>query len=401
MSRMFLLDLDGTLLQNDVDRFVSAYLRAFSRLVAPYLNPEHFAAQLMKGTGMMVANRRPDQTLQDAFEAAFFPDLGLERSDFIPLAERFYAEVFPSLQPLTRPVPGAEALLYELNRRGDGLAVATNPLFPQTAIQQRLAWAGVPADCYPYKTITSYENYHFAKPSPLYLAEVLAHLGWPEGEMLVVGNDLEQDILPALSLGLAVFWLDESTSPAPAGLAGRGVLADLLPWLDAAAPQSLQPDFSGLPALLTTLRTTPAALDSWQRSMPPAAWNNRPAAGEWAAVEVLCHLRDVEVEVNLPRLRKILSGSNPFVPGQDPDPWAEQRRYLQQDAAQALAQFCQARVETLELLEALDDEGWQRPARHAILGPTSLREMAGIIASHDRLHIRQVHAVLAQPSRLN
>jgi hypothetical protein len=33
-------------------------------------------------------------------------------------------------------------------------------------------------------------------------------------------------------------------------------------------------------------------------------------------------------------------------------------------------------------------------ARHAILGPTQLREIVGITASHDRLHIQQAYSCI-------
>jgi hypothetical protein len=33
---------------------------------------------------------------------------------------------------------------------------------------------------------------------------------------------------------------------------------------------------------------------------------------------------------------------------------------------------------------------WSRPARHAIFGPTTLQELAGFMAGHDRAHVQQV-----------
>ena len=73
--------------------------------------------------------------------------------------------------------------------------IATNPLFPRTAIYQRLEWAGLPPDKYPFSLIPSYETFHFAKPNPTYFAEFLTISGWPDGPMIMVGNDLEHDIL--------------------------------------------------------------------------------------------------------------------------------------------------------------------------------------------------------------
>ena len=96
----------------------------------------------------------------------------------------------------------------------------------------------------------------------------------------------------------------------------------------------------------------------------------------------------------MPRIQKVLAENNPFVPGRDTDPWAEERKYIQQDGRQALSQFVVQRMKLLDTLNALQPGDWQRMARHAIFGPTPLSELVDIIARHDRLHIRQVKEVI-------
>ena len=93
----------------------------------------------------------------------------------------------------------------------------------------------------------------------------------------------------------------------------------------------------------------------------------------------------------------MLAINNPFIPGQDTDRWAAERQYQLQDCLDAQASFLEARVELLEILEALNDAGWDLPARHAIFGPTRLVELINIIAGHDRLHVRQVLQALRTP----
>jgi hypothetical protein len=97
----------------------------------------------------------------------------------------------------------------------------------------------------------------------------------------------------------------------------------------------------------------------------------------------------VDAEVNLPRLQKFTQESNPFIPAAITDPWAEERQYIHQDGLQALHAFLGNRLQILTLLDSLTAEGWQSPARHTIFGPTTLAEMVGITAGHDRLHIQQ------------
>jgi FMN phosphatase YigB (HAD superfamily) len=392
-----LLDLDDTLLVNDIREFLPAYLKAFSAYAADLVPPEQFVRALLAGTERMAANRRPDCTLREIFDETFFPATRLDRSNFESLAERFYREIFPSLRSLTRPEPAARSLVEQALDRGYELAIATDPLFPLSAIEQRLAWAGLPADVYPFKLIPSYQSMHFSKSETAYFAEILAGMGWPDGPVVMVGDSFERDIIPAQRMGLPAFWINGRAENDHGGNqpSGSGQLGEVLEWIDSMPVSRLTPNFSSPSAILAILRATPAALDSLCRDLPLSAWNQHPEEGEWCLTEIICHLRDVESQVNLPRLKKVLQEVNPFMPGMDTDIWALERNYHDQDGLQALWSFTAARLEVLENLESLPQEAWQRVARHAIFGPTSLEELVGFTTSHDRLHLQQVQRTLA------
>jgi hypothetical protein len=141
---------------------------------------------------------------------------------------------------------------------------------------------------------------------------------------------------------------------------------------------------------MAILRATPATL----RTLYTRAGNDKLAVRQqpdaWCPTEVVCHLRDVEGEVNLPRLQLVLRGGNPFIPGRDTDQWAESRDYIHQDGWQALEEFTRRRMALLSYLVELSPEAWELPARHAIFGPTTLQELVKFIVDHDRLHIQQV-----------
>ena len=393
---LLLLDLDDTLLGNAMPDFLPAYLKGLAGRMASVADPQKLVSTLLKATDWMVEDPRPDRTLEQKFDTVFFPGLDLNRPEVQHLIDTFYREDFPHLAALTRPVPGAGDVIAQALARGEGVAVATNPLFPRTAILQRLGWAGLSPESVPFVLIPSYETFHFAKPNPAYYAEFLAQCGWPEGPVVMVGDDPEMDIEPARSLGLAVFWIAEakSTWPGPGPEPPRGRLHDLLSWLEQQSTAYLMPDFKRPEAWQAILRATPAALSTIVATATPAETAHQPSPGEWSAGAVLCHLRDVEREVNLPRLRMILQTSNPFIPGEDTDRWAAERNYALQDCLQALQAFIQARIELLALLDGTVETDWERPARHAIFGPTCLGEMVDIITGHDRLHIRQLFQAL-------
>lgn len=395
MSLTLLLDLDDTLLVNDIREFLPKYLKAFAVFAADVLPPDRFISSLMAATDRMMANRRPDCTLREIFEEAFYPAVRLSPAAFEPLAERFYREVFPSLQPLTRPNPATAGLIDQAMQRGYGLVVATDPLFPRTAIEQRLAWAGLPPQEYPFLVVPSYESMHFSKSDPAYYAEILSSAGWPEGPIVMVGDALDRDIRPAQLMGLPAYWVSGQSETIDGGPPrGSGGLGELLAWIDSIPPEKLIPNGTYPAAMLANLRSTPAVLDSLCRDLPPTTWAFHPLEGEWCLNEILCHLRDVETQVNLPRLHQLLKEVNPFMPGMDTDAWAVERNYHDQDGQKALRSFMAARMEMLDILESLPEETWQRVARHAIFGPTTLAELIGFTTSHDRLHVQQAQRTL-------
>ena len=344
----------------------------------------------------MAQNQNPDCLLKEVFDDRFFPAIGMQTADLNSVISSFYSNVFPTLKDMTGVRPAAIALVKEAVSRDYRVVIATNPLFPLTAIEQRLEWAGLSPAEYPFSLIPSYENMHFAKPNPAYLAELLALLGWPEVPAVMVGNNLKSDIDCARRLGLPSFHILEETngSEVQSERHATGGLSQIIPWIDSTPAELLAPDFSSPTAMLAILRSTPAAISSLSQPLSANTWSQRAATGEWCLTEIVCHLRDVEAEVNLPRLQKVISESNPFIPGQDTDRWAEERSYINHNGRQALAHYTVSRKKLLDILSSLSEDAWQRPVRHAIFGPTTLHELVSIIAGHDRLHVRQFHTTL-------
>ena len=397
MSLILLLDLDDTLLKNSMADFLPAYLRAVSTSLADYVEPSTVVNALLAGTEEMLGNQDPDCTLADVFYPIFYQAIQQNPQVIDPAIDRFYRDVFPQLKSLTRPIPQAVRMVESAFARGFRVAIATAPLFPRQAILQRLAWAGFTPEKHPFALIPSVEDFHFAKPNPAFLAELLAQLGWPEDGALMVGNDVKDDIGAANGLGLPSYWIRTDGYPPPDGEAqptASGSHEDLIAWLDSTPAEQLQLDYHKPEAMLAILRATPAALNTLSRNIPGSFWSERPSLTEWSLAEITCHLRDVDVELNLPRLDKVTQQSNPFLPGMDTDRWADERNYLQQDGRSALQHFTQARIKLVNLLEGLSADDWQRPARHAIFGPTSLQELVSFIVGHDRLHVRQAYGVI-------
>ena len=402
MTLTLLFDLDDTLLDSNMDNFIPVYFQTLGKEMTPFVDPEQMLKQLMVGTDVMLQHDDPTETLGQAFDRNFYPYLGVDRSILDPEIVRFYAEVFPTLSYLTKPHPEAVELIQWAVEQGYRIAIATNPLFPQAAVLHRLRWAGLEPDDYPFEVIPSFERFHFSKPNPAYLAEVMGQMGFPDGPILMIGDDPVRDVVAAEELGVAMYWIADKDARLPderKPLAGQGRIGDLRAWLDTVEPETLLPNHQSRTAIVAMAKAIPAILRSLLTDIPSDLWSYRASPDEWCLNEILGHLRDVEREVNLPRIKTFLNEGNPFIKADDTDVWAAERGYALEDGYKTLQDFVVARVETLAAIRALSDEDWQRTGRHAIFGPITLQEQLAFMTEHDRVHIRQVYDVLKQAVR--
>lgn len=229
--KALLLDLDDTLIDNPMDTFIPAYFQALKEWVAEVVPPERFIAELVAATRAMSRNDGAGPTNEEVFAAAFYPALGVPRAELEPLLDRFYREAFPRLAPLTAPRAAAPRILEWALARGLQVVIATNPLFPRTAIEQRMAWGGIGVERFPYALVTSYENCRATKSHPAYYREILAVLGRRPEECLMVGDRWDWDVACAGAAGIPAFWIAAPAAEAPAAgpePVGRGSLDDFL-----------------------------------------------------------------------------------------------------------------------------------------------------------------------------
>jgi FMN phosphatase YigB (HAD superfamily) len=402
MPLTLLFDLDDTLLDNDQNAFFAAFYTTLSASLSAHASPEQIARGMQSGIQAMFLNDDPARTLADAFFQHFQAEVPVADPQALRAdVDTYYQEVYPTLSAHTLPRPAAVELMDWAFARGYRVAIMTNPVFSAFAVEERLRWAGLAPEKYDFELVTSNESFHFVK-SPAYFAEVMARLGWPDEPTVVVGDDLYLDVKPARALGLAVYHVTSAPTMAdvsPAIANGSGGIGALQGWLQSSDLSLFKPAPTSPEAIVATLLATPAGLAGLVAGLTPEHWMRGSGSEEWGLTEIICHLRDVDAEVNLPRVEALLRESNPFIPGQETNGWAEQRDYAHQDGRDALRQFTETRTQMVRKLSALGPQDWQRRARHSVFGPTDLRELAGISAEHDRSHIRQAFQLLPQRDR--
>jgi len=144
---------------------------------------------------------------------------------------------------------------------------------------------------------------------------------------------------------------------------------------------------------LVRMRRTPDDLAAAIRGRGDVALSRRPDEKNWAATEVVCHLRDTE-ELFMTRFQTILAMDEPRFFPLDPDRWAEERQYLRCDPDHALRAFRRRRQESLDVLAGLTPDQWTRGGVHPVRGRMTVRDFVTLMAWHDDNHLDQLRRAL-------
>ena len=138
--KAILFDLDGTLLPMDYDEFSKGYFHLLSKVVAPYgYEKEPFLSAMMQGVASMVKNNGEVPNC-DRFWETFSGLLDPEIYNLIPVFDDFYETDFNKTASLTQPNPLAKEAVRIAGEKAEAVVLATNPLFPISAVTSRLSW---------------------------------------------------------------------------------------------------------------------------------------------------------------------------------------------------------------------------------------------------------------------
>lgn len=207
MIKAILFDLDGTLLSVDNDRLTERYFSLLTeKLCRNGYGQTSFAKAMWEGIGAMMKNSGSftnEQVFWDTFSSA----LGKAPKEDIEVFEDFYENEFKEVKTVCGFDERAGATVRALKAQGFRLALATQPVFPFVATEQRAAWAGTPVS--EFELVTSYESSRFCKPNTEYYLNIANALGVEPQECLMVGNDTVDDMSAALC-GMKVFLLTDN-----------------------------------------------------------------------------------------------------------------------------------------------------------------------------------------------
>ena len=143
------------------------------------------------------------------------------------------------------------------------------------------------------------------------------------------------------------------------------------------------------------LEAMPAFVAAAVEAAAPDALVFRPGPEEFSLLEQACHLRDLEREGYLVRVRRMLTEREPDLEPFDGAAVAANRKYLEQDAKLAAQDFAAARRELTGLLAPLTEEDLARRARFDG-EPITFRGLVEMILEHDRGHRDEIERLLAR-----
>lgn len=202
-----LFDLDGTLLPMDQDEFVKTYFGFLAKHLAPRgYESDKLRKVFWAGVSAMVTNDG-SVTNEEIFWNVFIKAYGEDSIKDKEYINEFYKNEFNKVKAVCGFKKEAKEIVELIKKKGRIPVLATNPLFPHTATENRMRWAGLePSDFAEY---TTYENCHYCKPNPKYYEEILQKLDLKPEECVMIGNDFEEDIAPTEKLGMSGFLLTD------------------------------------------------------------------------------------------------------------------------------------------------------------------------------------------------
>ena len=188
-----LFDLDGTLFPISNEKFEKVYLQSIAAKFAPYVEPKHLLKSMWESLAVMMQDMT-DARNDEVFYRAFAERIGADLVEQLkPEFDAYYLNEFNILRDYlddNNEMIEAVALLKD---KGYPLVIATNPMFPPTAVEQRIRFSGLRPEDFLY--VSNFEKHTRTKPNPAFYLEVCAQTNLDPAQCLMIGNDMFEDVV--------------------------------------------------------------------------------------------------------------------------------------------------------------------------------------------------------------
>jgi hypothetical protein len=149
--------------------------------------------------------------------------------------------------------------------------------------------------------------------------------------------------------------------------------------------------------LKTKIQSARAKFLALLDGLDETTWEWEPGDGRWSVRLTVAHVGSAQWD-HLEVVKRLLAGEPTAMPEFDLDTWnaASVAKRMDWTPERILADLEAAHLETMSLLDALDDDQLQVTGLHPALGSISVGQVLKIIALHDGLHRRDVLRLLRE-----
>ena len=140
--------------------------------------------------------------------------------------------------------------------------------------------------------------------------------------------------------------------------------------------------------LFSGLRNAPRQLKKDMSAIVDAFMPMKP--GEWNLHQIVFHIRDVNAEVYLPRLKRIVEGWNPAFENFDGEQWMTTHYDAGENLDDMVNELTLQCEEIADWLESLPETDWERAGTHPSPGTHTLEWWADLTLKHIEEHLAQV-----------
>ncbi len=194
MLRAVLFDLDNTLILFEEVKFVDGYYPRLAARFEGFFPDGQFARRLMNAT-IRLRNNDGSTVNRELFIRTLCDGLKINRDDVWARFEQFFSLDFDVFRDTVLATPGVGDVFRHVKESGLKLVVATNPIWPLSVQQKRIAWAGVGDTT--VDLITHIDNMSYCKPQLGYFRQICRMIDVVPAECLMVGDDPANDMVAA------------------------------------------------------------------------------------------------------------------------------------------------------------------------------------------------------------
>lgn len=190
-----LFDFDNTLLLMNENKFVMKYASKLAkRFEDIFPSTEVFIHHLLEGTKCMITKKGDENNVTKFFEyfSNYCGDLSYD--EVYNRFYDFYDVEFNEVKEITSAHPIAKKLIQIASKNYE-IVIATNPLFPEVAMRNRLDWVEILEywENGSISLVTHAELFSKSKPQLEYYQEILKIINKTAEECLMIGNDYYND----------------------------------------------------------------------------------------------------------------------------------------------------------------------------------------------------------------